>query len=198
MRSPAETRVCAPACRPSPFSAGFSVGVSTGLPPGSPLHSLLPLEVASISPSKRQVEVAFATSARGISRISPNKRRAKSRFAARAIEVVARVSPRCARWQCLKGTVETTYASIDNPSGRGAAVTAPAWPIPRWRNRHAEGYERPLDRQRGGGRRVHRPRPPRPQRILIGNLWPTESGEWYPGVALYDEHGSERVCVLRV
>ena len=34
------------------------------------------------------------------------------------------------------------------------------------------------------------------KRILIGNLWPAESGEWYPGVALYDEHGSERVCLL--
>ena len=34
------------------------------------------------------------------------------------------------------------------------------------------------------------------KRVLIGNLWPAESGEWYPGVALYDEHGSERVCLL--
>lgn len=34
------------------------------------------------------------------------------------------------------------------------------------------------------------------KRILIGNLWPAGSGEWYPGVALYDEHGSERVCLL--
>jgi hypothetical protein len=34
------------------------------------------------------------------------------------------------------------------------------------------------------------------KRILIGNLWPAESGEWYPRVALYDEHGSERICLL--
>ena len=34
------------------------------------------------------------------------------------------------------------------------------------------------------------------KRILIGNLWPAESGEWFPGVALYDERGSERVCLL--
>lgn len=34
------------------------------------------------------------------------------------------------------------------------------------------------------------------KRILIGNLWPAASGEWYPGVALHDEHGSERVCLL--
>lgn len=34
------------------------------------------------------------------------------------------------------------------------------------------------------------------KRILIGNRWPAESGEWFPGVALYDEHASERVCLL--
>lgn len=34
------------------------------------------------------------------------------------------------------------------------------------------------------------------KRILVGNLWPAGSGEWFPDVALYDEHGSERVCLL--
>lgn len=34
------------------------------------------------------------------------------------------------------------------------------------------------------------------KRILIGNLWPSNPGEWYPGVAIYDEHSSERVCLM--
>lgn len=33
------------------------------------------------------------------------------------------------------------------------------------------------------------------KRILIGNLWPSDH-DWYPGIAIYDAQGSERVCLM--
>lgn len=110
-----------------------------------------------VATARRRVHLTLQTTGEGlvrtarleVSRISPNKRRAKARIAARAVEVVARLSPACAPQRCLKSTAETTYASGDNPSGRSAAVTAPGLADSPWRNRHAEGYKRPLRHQGG-------------------------------------------------
>lgn len=34
-----------------------------------------------------------------------------------------------------------------------------------------------------------------PGAIVIGNLWPSDH-DWHPGIAIYDEQGSERVCLM--
>ena len=65
-----------------------------------------------------------------------------------------------------------------------------------WRNRHAEGYKRPSTANVVEADAFIMSDPHGRKRILIGNLWPAASGEWCPGVALYDEHCSEGVCLL--